>query len=203
MNEHEYLNEERYQKTKKKISIISLIVLIIGVGLGSFLIYTGYTKTKAVKEENTSETVSASEVEAEIDKLNEELIPLKAKENAEFQANGFSEEYYRLENEVNKLQRKVSELNSELSKIKSGYNDTKNRITSSRYIGFYMIGGMVIFMSCILAGGIYMTTKQREMLAFTTQQAMPVGKEFIEEMTPTVAKSTGEIAKEISKNIKR
>lgn len=43
-----------------------------------------------------------------------------------------------------------------------------------------------------------MTAKRREILAFTTQQVMPVAKEGIDTMAPTI----GNVAKEISKGIK-
>ena len=76
-----------------------------------------------------------------------------------------------------------------------------------------MIGGFIIIAACMIAGSIYMTTKQREILAFHTQQVMPVAQEGMEKMAPTIGKTGasiakemapayGEIAKEISKGIK-
>ena len=47
-----------------------------------------------------------------------------------------------------------------------------------------------------------MFSKRREIAAFTTQQVMPVAKEGIDEMTPTVANAGGSIAQEIAKGIK-
>ena len=38
-NQKEYLNEEKYQKTNKKIKIAGIIVLLIGLGLIGFGIY--------------------------------------------------------------------------------------------------------------------------------------------------------------------
>ena len=43
---------------------------------------------------------------------------------------------------------------------------------------------------------------RREMLAFQTQQVMPVAQEGIEKMTPTVGNAAGEIAKGVTKGIK-
>ena len=113
--------------------------------------------------------------------------------------------------------------------------DTKNNMYTSRYcslvsqlndksdfnkefdsydsIPFYIIGGFIIIASCMFAGSIYMTTKQREILAFHAQQVMPVAQEGIEKMAPTIGKAGasitkemapayGEVAKEISKGIK-
>ena len=50
------------------------------------------------------------EIQKEIDELYESLIPLKAKVNEEFHANGLSEEYYRIENEIRKIEDKISDL---------------------------------------------------------------------------------------------
>ena len=53
-----------------------------------------------------------------------------------------------------------------------------------------MIGGIMLFVGY-----------QREIKAFTTQQAMPVVKETVKDVTPTVASAAGSIAKEVSKGI--
>ena len=44
--------------------------------------------------------------------------------------------------------------------------------------------------------------KGRHILAFTTQQTMPVAKESIDEMAPTIGNAAGEIAKGVTKGIK-
>ena len=99
----------------------------------------------------------------------------------------------------------VSQLND-----KSDFNKEFDSYDS---IPFYIIGGFIIIASCMFAGSIYMTTKQREILAFHAQQVMPVAQEGIEKMAPTIGKAGasitkemapayGEIAKEISKGIK-
>ena len=53
-----------------------------------------------------------------------------------------------------------------------------------------MIGGVMLFIGY-----------KREIRAFTTQQAMPVVKETVKDVTPTVASAAGSIAKEVSKGI--
>ena len=53
-----------------------------------------------------------------------------------------------------------------------------------------MIGGVMLFIGY-----------KREIHAFTTQQAMPVVKETVNDITPTVASSAGSIAKEVSKGL--
>ena len=53
-----------------------------------------------------------------------------------------------------------------------------------------------------MSGSIYMIAKRREILAFSTQQVMPVVKEGIEKMTPTVSKSVEEITRSVKKGLK-
>ena len=76
-----------------------------------------------------------------------------------------------------------------------------------------MLGAFIIIATCMISFAIFMVTKRREMLAFGLQQVMPVAKEGMEEIAPTIGKvgseiaknmapAYGEIAKEISKGIK-
>ena len=50
-NKKEYLNEEWYQKIKKRITKISLIILVITIVIGSGLIATGIVATDISKKE--------------------------------------------------------------------------------------------------------------------------------------------------------
>ena len=44
MAERKYLNEEKYQKTEKKLTVIAVLILVIGLCIGGFLIYRGIAK---------------------------------------------------------------------------------------------------------------------------------------------------------------
>ena len=46
MNENKFLNEEKYQKTEKSITIIAIIILLVGLCIGGYLIYNGVAKPK-------------------------------------------------------------------------------------------------------------------------------------------------------------
>lgn len=229
----EILNEENYEKGKKKIKNIALIVLIVGVLLGGGLIVTGIIKTnnankvneqitQQVEESNSNRT--KTEVQADIDSLQEqmdtlesEISDLKIEQNKIFTDDmGFSDRYYEKEKEIETKEKELSKLKSQMSKyedelwkIQSGYNDTKtefekvrNTISTSKYVPLYMIGGFIIVASCMISLAIYMISKRREILAFTTQQVMPVAQEGIEKMAPTIGKVGAEVAKGISKGIK-
>ena len=76
-----------------------------------------------------------------------------------------------------------------------GFNKT---FDSAKYIPFYMIGGFIILVSCMIAGAIYMITKRREIIAFSAQQVMPLAQEGIEKIAPTVGKAGASIAKEMA-----
>ena len=72
--EREYLNEERYQKNKKKLSTASIIVLLIGLLIGGGLIATGIIKQKEVSDKYSEKGL------AEVtEKLNAEKENLLAK----------------------------------------------------------------------------------------------------------------------------
>lgn len=258
MQKTEFLNEESYQKSKKKIICISLIVLILGILLGGSLIVTGIIKTSNVKKEgeqeykqnNNSTMVRTEEqvqtdidaiqlkidtIDTELDNIDIAINRLRNEQSKIFtEDRGFSDRYYEKDDEIavkeaeknaknrekNKLRTELAEYKSELNKIKSGFYDVGHEIEkgklnmeASKYIPFYIFGAFVIISSSMISFAIYMFTKRREMIAFTTQQVMPVAKEGIEKFAPTIGKAGasvakeiapafGDIAKEISKGIK-
>ena len=66
-----------------------------------------------------------------------------------------------------------------------------------------MFGGFIIIASSMFCGVLYLSIiKRREIMAYTVQQVMPVAKEGIDKISPTIAKATGNIAKEVTKGIK-
>ena len=99
MEKKEYLNEENYQKNKKKIKIVATLVLIIGLLIGGGLIATGLTKNSQAK----LSVEEINEVQTEIDSYNTQLSSLKAQQSQELRNNGFSENYYNLDNDIDKL----------------------------------------------------------------------------------------------------
>ncbi len=196
----EFLTEENYERGKKKVMTIALIVLVLGLLIGGSLIATGIIKSSQVQTASSSER-SKETIQSEIDSLNSELATLKAKKNQEFQSNGFSEEYYRLDNEIKTKQSKVSDLETEIWKADSGFNSTKDSISKAKYVPFYMFGAFIIISSCMISGAIFIFGKRREITAFTAQQVMPVAQEGIEKMAPTIGNAAGELAKGIKKGL--
>ena len=275
MNEEkELLTEDNYRKTKKKISIIAIIILIIGIIIGGSLIATGIMKQIGINDKysETNKTARLTELTNEKNKLSEELeiekenlLTLKTelidkikptqeeiKKLERVTFNGFDDAYYERKDKIEELKKsiandektistidnvlddtfgdcilnnntytkkycelknKLAENDSLINNIDSEYSDFKKKFDSHDSIPFYMFGAFVIIASCMIAGSIYMTTKRREIMSFQFQQVMPVAKEGLEKMAPTVGKigtsiakeiapAYGEIAKEISKGIK-
>lgn len=67
---------------------------------------------------------------------------------------------------------------------------------------FIMIGIFICVVTVMISGSILIFAKRRHILAFGMQQTMPLAKEGIEKMAPTVGNAAGEIAKGITSGIK-
>lgn len=265
MVNEEYLNEKKYQKTKKKIIIISLIILIVGILIGGSLIATGVLKNKnldveyATKEKenlekkkilkkqlDTEKIRLENELEKEKVAIETKIAKLKSKGiKYNWSVNYTEGETYDLkimtqtldstfnhckfdEAKTNKNtltycayknvladvycddREKSNELTLKYCSLIEQYKDiTKDtnyefdkQIDKENSIPFYMIGGFIIAISCMISLFVFMIAKRREITAFSVQQVMPVAQEGIEKMTPTLGKAGASIAKEISTGIK-
>lgn len=262
MSEKRFLNEENYQKSKNKIIMIAVIVLIIGVLIGGSLIAVGLSKkaktnseysdnNKATELKNLEEEKNKISTELEIEKenilkskneLEEKIKPIKDEikslERETF--NGFDDAYYARQDKIEELEKSIetyensikaidnalnnsfdhctygetknnaytskycslkNQLKQEDSKIDDiddKYDDFNKKIASSTSIPFYIFGGFIIIASCMIAGSIYMFAKGRDILAFTANQTVPVTKEVIEDVAPSIGKAAGSIKKEIN-----
>jgi uncharacterized membrane protein len=90
----------------------------------------------------------------------------------------------------------VTDININTGKVANGIFGSFGIIAFSGFVS--TIG----FILTVVGGVIMFITHRREIAAYSMQQGMPIAKEGIEKMTPTVAKATGSIAKEVSKGIK-
>ena len=204
--ENKYLNEERYQRGKKKLVLISLIILILGIILGSGLIVTGITKTKSSKEEAKQiNNQKALEAQARLDEIKIE------KDNLQEQYDTKSQECDSLDHwdpnwfaNVNQCRREASEINKKISSLELEKISLKNYEQiepNMAYVILCVLGVFVIIIGCSISFSIFMFTKRREIIAFGAQQVMPVAKEGIETMSPTIGNAVGTIGKEIAKGI--
>lgn len=228
-NNKVYLNEERYLKTKNKITLGAVIVLVIGLLIGGSLITTGIIKIQKnnYKYSDKYKDLVNEKIGSERKILQDKKKVLEDKglTYSPFISYDKGEEYdlkvitdvlnpsfdYCLSDEYknNYLTKDYCAYKNELKEL----NSFNKEFDSFESIPLFMIGGFIIIATLMISGSIYLSTKRREMLAYQAQQIMPVGKEIIEEVAPTVGKAGsaiakemapayGEIAKEISKGIK-
>ncbi len=193
MTENKYLNEEKYQKAEKKITLVAVLILVIGLGIGGFLIYKGVAKPGTGKVEDLKVQLEnkKSELESKGVKYDAftkysdgEAYDLKIITNAldpSFEHCDFSE--YK---------------NNPLTKE---YCSAKNSIDDFASTGFIMFGVFICFATFMVSLSIMFVAKRRQILAFSAQQVMPIAKEGINEMAPTIGNAAGEIAKGIKKGL--
>lgn len=234
----EYLSEEKYNKTQKKVKILSLLILIVGLIIGIGLIITGVVlsnKSNSIKvnlkESQSTDSVnsrSVEEIEADINsikpKINSmesEINILRAKLVQIQMTDGNSEDYYSKQKEVEEKEKELLDLKSKLSQyqnelkgandsdfnngldtVEDIFNTASSRVTKTKYYGFYMVGAFIIVISIIGSVSLYLFAKRREIIAFKTQQVMPIAKEVIGEISPTLGSAAGEVARGITKGIK-
>lgn len=215
MKDKKYLTEENYEKGKRKLKIIALCILVIGILIGGSLIAIGVMKQDKINSKYSEENKETISQQLENEKQN--LMNKKTElENKGIKYDSFAEytdgEVYDLyiitkvldtgfpyceydEYQDNDLTSKYCSLKNDLEEISDDFNKD---FDSHDSIPFYMFGAFVIIASLMFSGFVFFISKGREIAAFTTQQAMPIAKEGIDEMAPTV----GNAAKEIAKGIK-
>ena len=101
---YEYLNEERFQKNKKKLILVAFLILVIGLSIGGGLIATGLVKYNQLKLNDEE----INRIQTEIDDYNNQLASLDAQQHQEFKQNSFSEKYNNLDNQIEKIKDKIA-----------------------------------------------------------------------------------------------
>lgn len=185
-----YLSEEKYQKAEKTISLIAAFVLIVGLGIGGFLIYNGVAKPASAKVDELG-------VKLENKKGELEAKGIKYDNFARY-SDGEAYDLKIVTNALdpNLVSCKFAEyINNTLTK---DYCSAKNSIGDFASTRSKMYGVFVCIATCMISFSIYTFAKKRYILAFKLQQGMPVAKEGINEIAPTI----GNLSKEVSKGIK-
>lgn len=193
MAERKYLNEEKYQKTEKKLTVIALFILIVGLCIGSFLIYRGVAKPGAAK---------VDELRVDLEKKKTELES-KGVQYSDF-AKYTDGEAYALKIITNALDPSFNHCSFDEYKsnsITKDYCKAKNSNGEMATTLYIIFGIFICFATCMIAFFIFTVAKRRHILAFAAQQTIPVAKEGIDEMAPTIGNAAGEIAKGIKKGL--
>lgn len=108
--------------------------------------------------------------------------------------------------EENEVIEKYCSLKAELvdlrnEKISSNTSNLISNVTNRRSalaIPCIIVGVFISFASLVAKFMVFTITHRREIMAYTTQQVMPVAKEGIEDIAPTI----GNVGKELAKGIK-
>lgn len=218
MEKKEYLSEQNYQRAKKKITKVSLIILIVGLVIGIGLIIGGVVSQSNAKKTNKERYNEAYKLSQEkVDEANARLDEIEKRKkdlNDKIQTKQYSCNSLNMMDpnwfaDNTKCQGEVSSLRSELNGLEieqfqlenADYTVYYDKVSPMKYIIFYVLGGIVILISASVAGGIYLFTKRREITAFTVQQTMPLAQEGIEKMSPTIGNAVGTIGKDLTKGI--
>lgn len=193
MTENKYLNEQKYQKAEKSITLVAVLVLVVGLCIGGFLIYRGVAKPATSK---------VDELKVQLETKKQELESKGIKFN-EFAKYSDGEEY---DLKIITKALDPSFPNCEFDEYKNNsltkeYCAAKNSTGDFASTGSIMFGAFICIATCMIAGSIFMFAKRRHILAFSAQQVMPVAKEGINEMAPTIGNAAGEIAKGIKKGL--
>ncbi len=218
MEKKELLNEENYEKTKKKITTISLIILIVALLIGSTLIALGIIKTNTSKKD--AEKVNQERYNASEQRLKEIA---SEKESLNLQYNAKKQECDSLDmrakdwySKVNQCHRDASAISSKITNLESEefkLNNNYDKVEAKNYIPLSVFGGVIIFIGGMISLSIYLIAKKRDISAFAIQQSMPLAQEVIGKMAPTigdagktvidkVGPSMGSAAGSIAKGIK-
>ena len=194
MDEKKYLNEEKYQKTEKGITVFAILILVVGLFIGGFLIYRGIAKPATSKVET---------LEKELEVKRNELINkgIEYDESSEY-TDGEKYDLYIITKALDPSFPHCEFDEYKNNSITKEYCAAKNSISEFSNITSIMFGAFICFATIGIFVSVLAFAKGRHILAFTTQQTMPVAKESIDEMAPTIGNAAGEIAKGVTKGIK-
>lgn len=194
MENKNYLNEKKYHKTEKVITIIAILILIISLSIGALLIYKGVSGSNGSKLDDLT---------AELETKKNELISKGIKYNSS--AKYDDGEAYELKVITKALDPSFDNCAFDEYKnnvITKEYCAIRNKNSSFSKMAFIMFGAFICMASCIISFNIFTFAKKRHLIAFKTQQVMPVVKEGIDEIAPTVGNALGEITKGIQNGLK-
>ena len=203
----EYLTEKNYNKGKKIIMLIALLVLVVGLTIGGLLIYKGINEKQKIdnttNEQAEKDKQRLKEIETEKEELNKKISDKKYEcDSINMGTDSWFEKSNKCDNEVLSLEEQVDELESEefdLENTDYEFDKKFNSVGSTRY---FMFGVFIIIATLITSLSIFMFAKRREIMAFGMQQTMPLAQEGIEKMAPTVGNAAGTIAKDVAAGIK-
>ena len=147
----EFLTEENYERGKKKIKTIALVILIVGVLIGGSLIVTGLVKqgqtnseyseesknnkkeqlekekqklTQELDAEKLSLLTSKTTLENKIKPVEDEIKKLEREKTDVFMNGGFSDRYYEIEDKIEDLKESTKSDENSLGVIEDALDES-------------------------------------------------------------------------------
>lgn len=147
----EFLTEENYERGKKKLKTIALVILIVGVLIGGSLIVTGLVKqgqtnsqyseesknnkkeqleqekqqlTQELDAEKQNLLTSKSTLENKIKPIEDEIKKLEREKTDVFMSGGFSDRYYEIEDKIEDLKESTKSDENSLSVIEDALDES-------------------------------------------------------------------------------
>lgn len=176
MVEKKELNEQTYQSNKKKLNKIALGIFIAGVVVGLGLIIV----PRLISAQTTSTTpkaLTSSEVETQ-------TAAIRAEYTKKMTDDGWFEDQKAMQQRISDLNSSSMVLN-DFESAKSSMLDDSVVITMTIFGVFIMVGG------AIAAGVLLYVANLRKVAGYAAQGVMPVAKEVITEIAPTMGAATG------------
>ena len=194
MSENKYLNEEKYKKAEKSISLVAIFVLVIGLCIGGFLIYKGTAKPSTSKIEDLKVSLENKKIELE-------SKGIKYNEFAKY-SDGEEYDLYVITKALDPSFSYCKFDEFKNNTLTKEYCTAKNSTSNFAGRSSVMFGAFICIATCMISGFIFFIAKRRHILAFSAQQVMPVAKEGINEMAPTIGNVAGQIAKGVKEGLK-
>ena len=147
----EFLTEENYERGKKKIKTIALVILIVGVLIGGSLIVTGLVKQGQTNSEYSEESknnkkeqlenekqkltqeldaekqnllTSKTTLENKIKPVEDEIKKLEREKTDVFMNGGFSDRYYEIEDKIEDLKESTKSDENSLGVIEDALDES-------------------------------------------------------------------------------
>ena len=159
MENKKYLTEENYEKGKKKIKTIALVILIVGLLIGGSLIITGLMKQGKINSQYSEDnkTTISQQLETEKQNLIDKKIELEEKiEPVETQIKkleresftGFDDAYYERKDKIEELEKSIATDKNSISVIDKAldesftwcqFDETKNNTYTSKYCSLKIV----------------------------------------------------------------
>lgn len=217
-NKKELLNEKKYQKTSNGIFNMGVGLIILGIALFMIIFVPKVIKGTTANKEDLQQQLNA--LKTNLEQRYAELKANGTKESWDYKdQDGY--EMFLIDTALDPHHEKCenssrytdNDTTREYCKVKAELYDANNSFANGR-IMFSLVPALMVLMPCLAIGGmLILTSKRRNILAYTMQQTMPVAQEGLEKMAPSIGKVRanmakemapiyGEIAKEIGKGIK-